>query len=161
MAINDDLLINNDYALIIRFHQTRIMITKVRNRELSKHGITATQAAVLFFIKFLNTTEGKATPGRLSRWLLREPHTVSRILVRMEKGGLINRIRGQGKKNQINLALTPKGEQVYNKCQEGNSFGEILSCLSEEERNQLSSSLGKMREKALQKLNSVNKLHFL
>lgn len=159
--MNNKFLIDEDYALIIRLHQARTMISKVRNNELSKYGITATQSAVLFFIKFLNTTEGKATPGQLSRWLLREPHTVSRILVRMERGGLVNRIRGQGKKNEISLTLTPKGEQAYNNSHEGSSFGEILSCLSEEERNQLSSSLGKLREKALQKLNSVTDLHFL
>lgn len=161
IAINTNSLIDKDYALIIRFHQARTMIAKVRNKELSQYGVTATQAAVLFFIDLLNTSGGKATPGQLSRWLLREPHTVSRILVRMEKDGLVNRLRGSDKKNELNIVLTSKGQQIYNESRKRESFKEIISCLSEEERKQLSSSLNKLRAKAFQKLNSTNKLHFL
>jgi len=133
---------------------------RAREKELSKYGITPRQAAVLFIVKVINATEGEATPGKVSRWLLRESHTVSRILTRMENEGLVSKTKGSGKKNEINVTLTEKGEQLYKQSLKRESIKEIMSCLSEEERQQLDSSLEKLRNKALQNLETASQVPF-
>ena len=151
---------NRDYHLWVRLHQARDVIFRARDKELSRYSITAMQAAVLFIVKVLKATEGEATPGKVSRWLLREPHTVSRLLTRMENEGLVSKIRGSGRKNEINITLTEKGEQVYRQSLKRESIKEIMSCLSEEERQQLDSSLEKLRDKGLKNLNAASKVPF-
>lgn len=113
-TMGEHLLEDRDYNLWVRLHQARDVMFRARDKELSRYSITPMQAAVLFIVKFLKeATEVEATPGKVSRWLLREPHTVSRLLTRMANEGLVSKIRGSDKKNEINITLTEKGEQAY------------------------------------------------
>ena len=77
--------IDPEYELWVLFHQACDAMARAREDELRKFGISRIQAAVLFIIKAI---EGPATPAEISRWLFREPHTVFRLLKRMEKQGL-------------------------------------------------------------------------
>ena len=103
---------DQEYNLWVRLTQAKDVIFRAREKELSKYEITAMQAAVLFTIKAIIATEGKATPGKISRWLFREPHSISRILSRMENESLVNKTKGSGKKNEIDITLTEKGENL-------------------------------------------------
>ena len=78
----------------------------------------------------------------------------------MEKQGLVNKIRNSDKKNEVILTLTEKGEQAHRQSLKRESIKEIMSCLSEEERQQLDSSLEKLTDKGLEKLHEVNKVPF-
>ena len=89
------------------------------------------QAGVLFI---LDAIEGKATPTEISRWLLREPHTVSVLLTRMEREGLVSKAKDPGKKSTVTVTLTEKGRQALGQSRERESIREIMSCLSDEER---------------------------
>jgi DNA-binding MarR family transcriptional regulator len=142
-------------------HQARDVVFRVRSRELSQYSITTEQAAVLFIVKVLNELRRKSTPGEISRWILREPNSVSKILTRMEKEGFINKINGLGKKkNEVHINLTGKGEQAYNRSLKRDSIREIMSCLTKEECHQLGSLLEKIRDKALQNLTKRSKAFF-
>ena len=158
--MENQLLRDRDYNLWWLLHQTRHVLSKVRNKELSRYGVTGRQAAVAFYIKVIAATEGEATPGKVAKWMLREPHTVSRILTRMEKDGLVNKSRSSGKKNEIYITLTEKGEQVHRQALKVEAFREIMSCLSEEERQQMDSSLQKLRDKGLESLKEASKVPF-
>jgi DNA-binding MarR family transcriptional regulator len=68
--------------------RTRDAVFSARRKELHRYAISARQASVMFVIQALGD---KATPGEISRWLLREPNSVSEFLKRMEKDGLIKR----------------------------------------------------------------------
>jgi MarR family transcriptional regulator for hemolysin len=136
------------------------MAIRARNKELSQYGITSGQAAVLLIIKLIQTSKGEATTSEISRWLLREPHSVSRILTRMQNEGLLNKNKGSGKKNELSVILTEKGEQAYKQSLKRESIREIMSCLSEEERRQLDLFLERLRDKAIQSLNAANKVLF-
>lgn len=154
------LLEDQDYNLWLRLQQAGDVVFRARDKELSQYGITATQATVLFMLKVIKATAGEATLGRVSKWLLREPHTVSRIFTRMENEGLVSKLKGSGKKNKVNITLTAKGEQAYKQSLKRESIREIMSCLSEEERQQLGSLLEKLRDKALEKLTAASKVPF-
>jgi len=53
------------------------------------------QAAVLFVVRNMKTA---ATPAEISRRLFREPHTVSELIKRMEKQGLVRKKKDLEKK---------------------------------------------------------------
>ena len=145
---------DRDYILWVLLCQARDAVFKARNKELSQFDISAVQAAVLFVIK---TIEEEATPTGISRWLLRQPHTISTLLTRMEKEGLVTKAKNLGKKREIKITLTEKGEQAYGQSLKRESIREVMSYLSEEERQQLSSSLEKIRDKALNNSTTVKK----
>ena len=144
---------NPYYKLWVMLHQTRDSLHKVREKEVAKYGITATQSAVLFIISALGD---KATQTQISRWLLREPHSISNILARMEKQGYINKTMNPENKGEMLVRLTDKGNQSYKKTSNIDLIKEIFSCLSEEERLQLSSSLKKLRDSTLRHLIELN-----
>jgi len=135
-----------DYNLWILLRQAGDSILKAREKELSQHGISARKAAVLLVV---DTLDNKATPGELSRWLLREPHSISAILTRMEQEGLVNKTKDLGKKRRVRVTLTEKGQQVLSLSIKRESIRDIMSSLSEEECRQLWSSLRKLRDRAL------------
>ena len=138
---------DKDYRLWALLHQTRSALFKVRERDVSKYGITATQSAVLFVI---GTIGENATIGQIARWLVREPHTMSNILMRMEKMGLINRVRNKNNRTEIIISLTKKGKEVHDKLMNDIVvIQEMMSCLSEEEYEFMYSCLKKLRDKAL------------
>jgi len=148
------------YHSWVRLSQARNTIFKARNKELRLYNITAVQGAILFAINTIKATEGEVTIVKISNWLVREHHTVSGIINRMINKGLVSKIKGSGIKKGANVILTEKGEQVYRQSLKRESIHEIMSCLSEEERQQLDSSLEKLRDKALKTLAEAHKVPF-
>jgi DNA-binding MarR family transcriptional regulator len=141
--------INKDYALWVLLGQAKDMVFKAREKELRQYGISPEEAAVLFIVQCLGN---QATPTEISRWLLRKPHTVSGILSRMEKKGLVTKTKGPPRKNLVRVTLTDKGEQAYYQSTKIESIRQIMSSLSEQERQQLSSRLKTLRDRALKEL---------
>ena len=145
------------YKLWILLSQTRDLIFDLREKELSPYGITARQAIILFII---TTLGGKTNINKIARRLHREHHTLSVGLNRMEKQGLVKKTRNPDRKYEIIVTLTEKGQQAYELSLKRESIKEIMSCLSEEEHQQLNSILKKLRDKALEDLHEVPKVPF-
>ena len=124
---------------------------RVADSELSQAGISMMQAAVLVFVK--NSKE-PVIPAHISRWLFREPHTVSQLLLRMEKQGLVKRTKDLDRKNQVRITLTEKGEKAFQQQSEMRGIGRILSTLTPEECNKLGASLKKLRDEAIKELDT-------
>ena len=142
-------------------HQTRDVISHIRTKELSQYGISIEQASTIFVIKNLTNLKKKSTPGEISKWTLREPHSVSKILTRMERDGFVKKTRGLGKKkNEVHISLTKKGEQAYNYSLNRSSIQEVMSCFTKDECRQLNALLMKLRDKGLQDLTKKVKAIF-
>ena len=138
--------LDKDFGLWVLLNQARDSIHRAREKELVKYGISSSQAAVLFISKIIDS---EVTPTEISRWLLKEPHTVSAILSRMERQGLVTKARNTDKKRNINVALTKAGEQAFRNSERIESIKDILSCLSPEESKQLTVLLSKLRDVAI------------
>lgn len=140
---------NDKYSLWLLLAQTRHAIMKARQRELAIYGISNQEGYVLFAINYIGD---QATPAELSRWLLREPHSVSELLDRMEKKGLIRKVKDMEQKNRIRVVMSEKGREIFNKSTTRKSINKVISILTPEEQEQLSSLLHKMRKKALKEI---------
>jgi len=141
-----DLPVDQDYELWVLLAQVRETMFKARQKELQRYNISPRQSAVLFII---NAIGDKVTPAEVSRWLLRESHSVSEILSRMEKQGLLRKVKNLDRKNLVGVELTEKGIEAYNQSLRRESIHRIMSYLSDEERRQLYAILKTLRDRAL------------
>jgi len=146
-----------DYELWVLLEQACHMAWETRERELIRLGITGVQAAVLFAIKAIGD---KATPAEISRWTLRESQSTSAILSRMEKAGLVARVKDLERKNMVRIAMTEKGERAYRESMKRKSSQKLLSALSETERQELRSYLERVRNRGLRVLGVAYKPPF-
>jgi DNA-binding MarR family transcriptional regulator len=145
-----------DYDLIGLLNQTTETIFRARQKELNQYNISTSQGAVLFITQALGE---KASISEISRWLLRKPHTVSEIVSRMEKKGLIKKTKAPKRKSIIKVELTQNGLEVYQKSKKRQSFQNILSSLSLEERQQMLSYLQRLKESAVNELRNRDEIH--
>ncbi|MFC2067115.1 MarR family winged helix-turn-helix transcriptional regulator [Chloroflexota bacterium] len=137
---------DQDYNLWALLAQTRHAAFKARQKELDRYNIRPRRAAILYIIQAIGD---EATPAEISRWSFREPHSTSVLLGAMEKEGLIKKSKNLHRKNQIRVELTEKGREAYNQTLNRESIHEIMSCLSEEEHQQLRVYLEKLLDKTL------------
>ena len=135
-----------DYNLWVLLEQATTLILNARDQELSEYGTTAMQAAVLFIT---NQVGDETTPAEISRWISRKPSSVTGILNRMVKAGLVQRTKDLPRGNWVRVRLTEKGQKAYKQSLKRKPIHLIMSALSEEERRQLASLLEKLRTKAL------------
>lgn len=131
---------------------------KIRAKELLKYGVTTEQSAALFVI---DTIGRRATPAEISRCLSRQPHSVSGLLSRMEKDGLVKRVKDLDRKNLVRIVMTKKGKQIYQQTTSRESIHKVTSCLSQEERQQLGANLEKLWNKTLDELGEDGKTPFI
>lgn len=141
--------LDKDFSLWVLLRQAGHTVYQATEKELSQYGISPEEAGVLSIVGAL---DNKATPTEISRWLLRKPHTVSGILSRMEKKGLIRKTKDLVRKNLVRVTLTEKGQQAHYQSTKIESIGKIMSCLSEEEHQKLISCLKTLRDRALKQL---------
>ena len=132
--------IDRDYNLWVLLHQVSDIIFNAREAELQQHGLPATQAEVLFVVKAIGD---KVTPAQISRMMFRRPHSISGIIDRMKKAGLVKKTKNLERKNLVRITLTEKGQQAYKQALKRKSVQKIMSALSEEERKKLKSLLEK------------------
>jgi len=112
-------------------------------------GISPMQVAVLHHVQ---ASGNKVNPAELARSLFRAPHSVSSIISRMEKHGLVEKINDLDKKNMARIAVTEKGQKKLEQSVKKVGLQKVMSCLSGEERQQLKSCLAKLRTEALKEL---------
>jgi len=149
---------DQDFELWALLHQARDAIARARENELKQADISMIKAAVLFFVRNLDEP---ATPAKISRLLFREPHTISGLLDRMESQGLVRRARDLQRRNLVRIELTEKGEEFYRKSREKRKIiSRIMSALTKKERDELRSSLTKLRNRALKELGVKRRLTF-
>ena len=124
-------------------------VRKARQKELNIHGIDMAWSAVLLTVRALGD---RATPVAIGRWLLRERHSVSELLSKMENGGLVKKIRDLDRRNRVRVVLTPKGLRLYEKSSKGTVFPNVISSLSQKERKYLKGCLRVLMNEALKDL---------
>lgn len=140
---------DHDYSLWYTIRRAHEAIHKVRKLELRPHKLSTIETGVLLVV---NTAKKGITPAEISRQLLKDPHSISQLLRRMEKKGLLQNIKGIPKKNMIQVKLTQKGQEAYKLSMIGNKVSQIMSVLSEREKKQLVTSLDKLRERAMKEM---------
>ena len=132
-----------DLVLWVLLDQTRDVLSKARELELDQYKLSRVQAMVLFTL--FNENRDLTIP-EMSNAIVRELNSVLSLVNRMEKVGLVKKVRSTSK-DKVKIALTEKGRTLYTNTT-WLSIKMIFSVLSEEEKQQLYSCLKKVRSKA-------------
>lgn len=124
-------------------------IGKARHKELAEFGVSGDATSVMFCVTQLGK---EATPSAISRQLIVEPHSVSQLLTRLERDGLVRRVKDLEFKNRVRIELTRDGKDIYRKSLRRRSTKKIMSALTADEREQIWLLLAKLRDAALKQI---------
>ncbi len=125
--------------------RARHFFVAVREKELSPYHISPPQAHIL---NIINNLGNKATLAELAERTDRIINTLSIQMTKLEKAGLVKKIRDTPKSNKLRFELTEKGLYVCKKIKKTRSLTVIMSALTEEERQQLIPLLEKIVKNA-------------
>lgn len=125
---------------------TRDAVRKARQTELDRHGIHVRRVALLNAVRVLGKD---ATPVAIGEWLFRQRHSVSELLSRAEKDGLVKRIHGADRNDRVRVALTTKGNKTWSKLTRADSVRHITTSLPADELEELKTFLSRLKDAAL------------
>jgi len=157
MELKDTLKLDEDQKAWVVLEGTSKAVDRACELELEPLGLSPTAAGVLYLLK---TAEETVTPSKLSRWMFREAHTMSGLINRMEKQGLVKRAKDLERKNMVRVTLTEKGEQALRGAWDAALVSRITSCLSKQERDNLKAYLKKLQTRALEIMRDLQPLPY-
>lgn len=139
-----------EYEIWSLLGQVNDGMLRARDNELRQFGVSTVQVAILYAIKALGHPP---TQSEIARWVVRRPHTVAAALERMERQGLIRRVRNTRGKRRVTVEITARGEEAYRRQhRQRRVISAILGCLDPEERDLLRATLRKLRDCTLSEL---------
>jgi len=144
-----DTVHDKDQELWTVLYHTSHIITKARQKELRHYNISGNHSFILWAAQLLGE---RAIPSQISRMMFQGRSAVSGILKRMEKEGLVERLRSLKRKNTLRVVITEKGYDLYGKASKRESIHRVFSPLSEEEHQQLTLLLQKVQNSAIDEL---------
>jgi DNA-binding MarR family transcriptional regulator len=130
-------------AMYPLFHNTDVIISRARELELASFGLTLEQG-VLFHT--LIKMGGSATLDEISEKTMRQYHSVSTLVNRMARLGLLKKVKYSDKK-KFQVSITDKGLNIYSKAT-CNSLNMIFSVLTTEDQKIFTKYLQLLTEKA-------------
>jgi DNA-binding MarR family transcriptional regulator len=144
---------NLDKGAWILLRQVYNLVSRCEDKVFSEYEVTTEQHAVLMAMKHI---DGNVRPTDVARWLDRSVNSVSMIIDRMVKAGLVRRVRDRKDRRTVFLTITSKAEKVYVLATVA-GWGltqEILSPLSDKDKRTLIRLLETLRDKTYDYLGS-------
>jgi DNA-binding MarR family transcriptional regulator len=146
--LNDQITLD-EHRLWVIFHQTYDLITRCEDDLVTKvAGITNQQYLVLWIMVFMkDVLDSPIIITDLAPSLYRSVNSISSIINRMQKLGLIKKVRNLPDKRAVRLKMTPKGEEAFKAALRPTRelVKGMFSAFSEEEIKTLLSLLKKLK----------------
>jgi DNA-binding MarR family transcriptional regulator len=142
----DEMAVRNSklYSRIL-ISRVRDLMLDIRQTELAPYDVSPRQAYIL---EILFKLGHKATLTQLAKYNEREANTISVQMTKMEKEGLVRKVRKSSKSTLLIYELTQKGLDTYQQTKKQTSEKAIMSALSGEERQEFMALLNKILAKA-------------
>ena len=145
---------DKEYDIWILLSRVYHLIAMLRKLELSKFNILPTQSYILFIIKALGDD---TTPSKVSEFVYQQRSSISDILNRMVKQGLIKKTTNKSSNKRVIVTLTEKGEKALARSKNREYLHKVISSLTDEEKQQLESGLEILRDNAINELSITQK----
>jgi len=133
-------------------HRTRDALRNCEDKVFAKYGLTAEQYGVLAVMEVLG---GSVRVTDLARGLGRSANSVSMIVDRMVRAGLVRRGRDRGDRRTVRVSVTNKGQAAFRPATMAglDLIRELTSPLSYEDKRTFVGLHEMIRDKALRYLN--------
>ena len=79
---------------------------RARRKELRRYRVSDSETAVLFCVQASNNM---ITPAGIAQQMVQDNHATSQLIVRMEKRGLLKKIKDLPRPNMVRIALNGGG----------------------------------------------------
>jgi DNA-binding MarR family transcriptional regulator len=137
----------------VLLRQVPNLVSRCEDQVFGKHRLTTERHAVLMAIRQI---EGPVRPTDVARWLDLSVNSVSMIIDRMVKAGLVKRTRDRRDRRTVFLTATEKAEKAYVKASAAGweLIQEILTPLSDKDKRTLIELLETLRDKTYDYLGS-------
>ena len=144
---------NPDKGAWILLRQAHNLVLRCEDQVFYKHGLTTEQHGVLMAIKHI---DGPVRITDIARWLDRSVNSVSMIIDRMVKAGLVRRARDRKDRRTVFVTMNNNAEKAYVLASAAGweLIQEILSPLSDEDKRTLVRLLETLRDKTYDYLGS-------
>jgi DNA-binding MarR family transcriptional regulator len=144
---------NRDKGAWILLRQAYNLILKCEDQVFSEYKLTTEQHAVLMAIKHIS---GPVRITDIARWLDRSVNSISMIIDRMVKAGLVKRVRDRKDRRTVFVTMTSKAEEAYVPATVAGwgLIKEILAPLSDEDKHTFIRLLETLRDKTYDYLDS-------
>jgi DNA-binding MarR family transcriptional regulator len=144
---------NIDKGVWLALRQTHNLVSRCEDQAFAEHGITTEQHSVLMVVKHI---DGPVRPTDIARWLDRSVNSVSMLIDRMVKAGLVKRVRDKKDRRTIFVTMTDKAEKAYVLASVAGweLIQEILSPLADKDKHTLIKLLETLRDKTYDYLGS-------
>lgn len=134
-------------------HRNCSLITKAEDAVYATIDLTTQHQAVLLAMKYIR---GPVTPGIIAQWLDRNTNSITTLVDRMEKVGLVRRVRNMRDRRSVRLVMTKKGKKALD---EAEVLGwqlvqDILRIFSEKQLESLSELLQMVRNSTMDYISS-------
>ena len=134
---------SRDYDIWGKITEVYKLIGKARSIELSALNLTPEQSHIL---RILMLSGGTSTINEIANISLRTHNTVSILIKRMEKMGLVYKEKKESSKQYI-ISISEKGSELF-KTMPIDSVEMIFSALSEEEKQSFNGYLDRLEQEA-------------
>jgi len=144
---------NLDKGTWLLLRQVPNLVSRCEDLVFSKYGLTTERHAVLMVIRHI---DGPVRPTDVARWLDLSVNSVSMIIDRMVRAGLVKRVRDRKDRRTVFLTVTSKAEKAYVLASVAGwkLIQEILTPLSDKDKSTLIKLLEPLRDKAYDYLGS-------
>ena len=132
---------DEDQDLWLLLTHTRYAIFRAREKELQRYGVSPEQVGLLFVVQALGN---KTTPAALARHIIRQPHTVSALVDRMARRGLVKKVKDLDRKNLVRVVMTEKGKKTYDLSTKRGPIHRIFNTMDAKEKKAFRGHLEKL-----------------
>lgn len=134
--------ISEFYDLWVMLARTTDALQCIRQNHLRQYGVSPEQLATLNSIISLSSSAEEGTSiAEISRLTFRQPHTVSEMIARLEKMGLVTRTKISPTQNLVSITVTEKGYEIWKEAHDEKISKKIFSTLTKAKRERLYSYL--------------------
>jgi DNA-binding MarR family transcriptional regulator len=135
-----------------QIYQTASVLKQHEDQMLKQYGLTVEKLGVLTVIAYL---DGTARITDIAIWLERSPNSVSMIVERMVKAGLVKRKRDKVDRRVVYVSATGKGEAAFTRAYPAmiEFIRRFLQPLSHEEMSTVSDLLATLKYELLKSSN--------
>lgn len=146
----------SDFDMWVLLDKAHFVIARSRFLEIAQYGLTKEQAQVLYVLQI---NGGSATQIQIADFTMRQHHSVSTLVNRMCKDGLVRKEKNRAGKG-FRIFITKKGRDKYAKVTR-NSIKMIFSSMPSSDRQKLASYLNQLHKTARELLGLDYKPPFL
>jgi DNA-binding MarR family transcriptional regulator len=135
-----------------QLYQTYTLLKQCEDQVIGEHGLTTEQFSVLGAMDYFG---GPMNMTDLAHWLERSTNSISMLVDRMVKAGLVRRTRDKRDRRVVYVTFNTKGKNAIKPATQASFevIRKILLQLSYEERNNLLALLGATKYTILKYLN--------